>query len=688
MREARAAARLDHPGVITIHDVVEHAGSPWIVMQFVSGASLRARINTACRLSWQEVADIGGQVAEALVAAHAAGIVHRDLKPDNILLSDRRAIVSDFGIARIVDATTQLTGTGVLIGTPTYMAPEQLDGGTTGPAVDIWALGATLYAAVEGTPPFNGPTMAALIAAILTKAPARPQHAGPLLDVLGVLLSKNPAQRPDAGAAARMLAAIRQGQTADSQAAGLRQSATATGAAPGLPYPATVAAASAGQFRDTVTGRWGPPDGSRERTDAVFAPTNSPTATGHPSFPDGRPAYLTPSATPLQPQRPSRTRAAGAPYRRLTVRPVLVVLAIAVAVAVTGVFLGLPGRSPSSGALAGGTTAGQSAGASSPTMKQAAAHGHTSTPTAPATASLIATLTDPANSNGQPSVQPVAFSPAGTLAAGDVNGSTYLWNTSTKRVVATLTNPDAGGAVGMAFESNGTMATADDSNTFLFNTSTGSFVRTLDDPIGGLPDAVAFGPDGTLGVGDGSSVYLWNTTNWSLVGTLTYPNVRQASSVAFGPDGTLAVGDDMRADSDGHVYLWDTTTQSLIAALPDPGGSGVQALAFSSDGIVAAADDNGNTYLWNPNTKSLIATVASEGGRPLSVAFGPDGMLAIGQANGSTLLWSSATRSVVATLTDPRGQITDSVAFGPDNTLAVGDSNGSTYLWRVPSGTS
>ncbi|MDT0269227.1 serine/threonine-protein kinase [Streptomyces sp. DSM 44915] len=193
-REARAAARLKHPGIVTVHDRITGAdGRPWIVMELVAGGSLDDLLRQG-PLPPERVADLGRQVAAALDAAHRAGITHRDIKPANILLEDGRAVLTDFGIAGL-EGDAALTATGVIMGTPAFMAPEQVRGLPATAASDLWSLGATLYTAVEGHPPFTGATSSAVLVAVATDPPTPVVRAGPLTPVLAGLLHKEPDQR-------------------------------------------------------------------------------------------------------------------------------------------------------------------------------------------------------------------------------------------------------------------------------------------------------------------------------------------------------------------------------------------------------------------------------------------------------------------------------------------------------------
>ncbi|MFC7030483.1 serine/threonine-protein kinase [Nonomuraea rubra] len=205
IREARAAGRLDHPSVVVIHDVVEEDGRPWIVMQLVRSRSLAQVIGESGPLRPGQVAVIGGRVLDALRAAHATGVLHRDVKPENVLLADDgRVVLTDFGIASM-EAEAGLTATGGLVGTPAYMPPERLNGDPALPESDLWSLGATLYAAVEGRPPFKRDSWAATVAAVLRDEPEPPVRAGVLEPVIMGLLRREPGARLPAAEAARLL---------------------------------------------------------------------------------------------------------------------------------------------------------------------------------------------------------------------------------------------------------------------------------------------------------------------------------------------------------------------------------------------------------------------------------------------------------------------------------------------------
>ncbi|MEU4036016.1 serine/threonine-protein kinase [Streptomyces collinus] len=206
-REARAAARLDHPSVVDVYDVAVVDGRPWIVMELVRGRSLGDALQEGT-LDAREAARIGLQVLGALEAAHAAGVLHRDVKPDNVLLGRYdRVVLTDFGIAQI-EGETNLTDTGGFVGSPEYIAPERVLGRRPGPASDLWSLGVVLYTVTEGVSPFRRSNTPATLQSVLHATPAAPAAArGPLAEVVDGLLRKDPAARPDAARVRALLEA-------------------------------------------------------------------------------------------------------------------------------------------------------------------------------------------------------------------------------------------------------------------------------------------------------------------------------------------------------------------------------------------------------------------------------------------------------------------------------------------------
>ncbi|WP_433346735.1 protein kinase domain-containing protein [Micromonospora sp. CA-111912] len=205
MREARAIARLDQSNVVRIFDVLHADGEPWIVMEFVPSRSLHTVVAENGPLTPAQVARIGLALLAALRAAHRAGLLHRDVKPANVLLAnDGRVVLTDFGLATAPDDPS-MTRTGIVLGSPSYLPPERLTDGLIGPAADLWSLGATLYAAVEGKPPYARSSAIATLTAIATDPPTPPQRAGALAPALEGLLRKDPSRRIDAEEAERLL---------------------------------------------------------------------------------------------------------------------------------------------------------------------------------------------------------------------------------------------------------------------------------------------------------------------------------------------------------------------------------------------------------------------------------------------------------------------------------------------------
>jgi serine/threonine protein kinase len=237
-REARVAARLAHPGVVTVLDVVDEDDRPWIVMELVIARTLAEITDMAGPLPYQRVAEIGLQLIDALKAAHDEGIVHRDVKPDNVMISEGgRVVLTDFGLAAWTGESA-LTTSGRIIGSPSYIPPERAKAGPVGPESDLWSLGATLYAAVEGHPPYDRKGYIRILKGVELEEPPVAENAGPLAPVLAGLLHVKPEDRLTADNAAKMLRIAALAPWAPETSPETAARSAATGAHAAVPPPA------------------------------------------------------------------------------------------------------------------------------------------------------------------------------------------------------------------------------------------------------------------------------------------------------------------------------------------------------------------------------------------------------------------------------------------------------------------
>jgi serine/threonine protein kinase/sugar lactone lactonase YvrE len=644
-REIEAARRVGGFHTAPVVDADPQADPPWMVTAYIDGPSLQEAVGRYGPLPSARVRALGAGLAEGLAAIHAHGLIHRDLKPGNVIVAEDGPRIIDFGIARAVDSTG-LTSTGTVVGTFSYMSPEQVRGDPVMPASDVFSLGCVLGFAATGRAPFGSDTAATVVFRIVNQPP---DLAGLADQELGTLiqacLAKSPEDRPTVRA---VLAALTGRGPLPAVAPG----------APGGPVPTA-------EGRDAHTQTQMPlrvPAGTNSWSQALPPSSTAPPGPAPPrTVPPGQPVHARPAGG-----RPRRRRAALA-----AAAAALAVLAVVVPVLLTrGTPPAAAGHGPGNGSRASSpaTTPGPSS--------------HATTP-GPGTTIPARDLTLHApNGTG---LGYIAFSPDGRLLAAGGGKGPLVWNVTTGQLTATLADPGGLSAYGVAFSPDGKLLAAvdGDNNVYLWDVATGTNTATFADPGGGNLSGVAISPDGTfLAAGEGNRrVVMWNVATRSLTFTSTVAS--SVGAVTFSPDGKLL------AAAGTPAFLWDVATGQRYATLYDPGTKYVNDVAFSPDGkILATADVNGNAYLWDIATRTLIATLtpAPRGNSPNqyldSVAFSPDGTLvAVADSNAHVYLWDVATHALVGNFKDPSGSQVNNVTFSPDGqVLAMSDSNGNLYV--------
>ncbi|WP_433178222.1 protein kinase domain-containing protein [Actinoallomurus sp. CA-150999] len=667
LREARATARLNHPGVVTIHDVIDD-GSPVIVMELIEGRSLADIVREEVRLPYRRVAEIGAAVLDALREAHTAGIVHRDLKPANILITDRRIVLTDFGVAqRVGERADDFED---VLGTPAFMAPEQVEGAAASPAADLWSLGAVLFNAVEGKPPFEGPDHATVLLTLLTQEAPALVNGGPLKPLIAALLIKDPQRRPTAEETAeRLEAVLNQDDGSASPVQGRPViAAPDTGKGAGRPDPGRSAPPPPSVAKPTSPGPGAPASGPKPATGPVSLPP--------------RPHRVR-SAPPAPHHLPARSPSPDAQrFKRAVAGPVVAALFLlglylfthisSGGSASSGVnpipsdsFGGLPSvpvYTPPTSPEPTPTTSEKPSGFQKATISQdgdtVAFGGESAEIRVYDTASRKLRWRFRASPNSYGDTYALALSPDGqTLAVATEEGA-GLWDLRghKKRKI-----DDFGDAVGtLQFSADGrTLSALGMSGKFgSWNAGTGTYTAggaitlpnnedVCDTALSANGRYAACGYS-AFGNNDDDGIIVWDIENNHQVAA--WPGSSWEYGLALSPDGKKVIF----SEEDTHLQIWDVASHRQTGSLAVNGSSVINARAFSQDGsrlAVPDPDTDGVIEIWNVTKEQKVMRLKGAVGGPSAMEFSADGDRLVAADGHNGVVWNARSGTKLASWT-------------------------------------